>query len=210
MPPRVMDGAQAHAPQLAADHTPMARWPLEPVTLTGLPSRRNPPLRSRGPASGEIIRPDLSVYTYGMSKDLDTNEVAAALRVSIGLLVRRVRQAKSDGDLTLPESSALARLDRGGPTSSGALAKVEQISPQSMGTTLTGLERRGLIERRPDPADGRRIVMSLTEAGQQVLRSRRDAGTEHMAKALSTEFSAVELEQLMIGAQLIERLAQNL
>jgi DNA-binding MarR family transcriptional regulator len=130
--------------------------------------------------------------------------------VSIGLLVRRVRQAKSDGDLTLPESSALARLDRGGPTSSGALAKVEQISPQSMGTTLTGLERRGLIERRPDPGDGRRIVMSRTEAGRQVLRSRRDAGTEHMAKALSTEFSAVELEQLMVGAQLIERLAQHL
>ena len=140
----------------------------------------------------------------------DANEVAAALRVSIGLLVRRVRQAKSDGDLTLPESSALARLDRGGPTSSGALAKLEQISPQSMGTTLTGLERRGLIERRPDPEDGRRIVMSLTDAGRQMLRSRRDAGTEHMAEALSAEFTGEELAQLMVGAQLIERLAQNL
>jgi DNA-binding MarR family transcriptional regulator len=145
-----------------------------------------------------------------MSQDPDPNEVAGALRVSIGLLVRRLRRAKSDGGLSLPESSALARLDRGGPTTSAALAKVEQISPQSMGATLAGLQRRGLIERRPDPADGRRIVMSLTEAGLQMLRSRRDAGTGHLARALSTEFSGSELEQLMVGAQLIERLAQNL
>jgi DNA-binding MarR family transcriptional regulator len=145
-----------------------------------------------------------------MSQDFDANEVAGALRVSIGQLVRRLRQVKSDGDLTLPESSALARLDRGGPTTSAALAKVEQISPQSMGATLGGLEDRGLIERRPDPEDGRRILMSLTDAGLQVLWSRRDSGTEHLAKALSTEFSDTELTQLMTAAQLIERLAQHL
>jgi DNA-binding MarR family transcriptional regulator len=145
-----------------------------------------------------------------MNQDLDANEVAAALRVSIGVLVRRLRQARSDSDLTLPETTALARLDRGGPTTSAALAKVEQISAQSMGATLSGLEDRGLIERRPDPADGRRILMSLTDDGLQVLRNRRDAGTEHLARALSSEFSCSELEQLLVAAQLIERLAQKL
>jgi DNA-binding MarR family transcriptional regulator len=145
-----------------------------------------------------------------MSRNSAPNEVAGALRVSIGLLVRRLRQAKADGDLTLPESTALARLDRGGPTTSAALSKVEQISPQSMGATLSGLENRGLIRRRPDPADGRRILLSLTEAGMKVLRNQRDAGTEHMARVLSREFSSPELEQLMGAAQLIERLAQNL
>ena len=145
-----------------------------------------------------------------MGRNSAPNEVAGALRVSIGLLVRRLRQAKADGDLTLPESTALARLDRGGPTTSAALSKVEQISPQSMGATLSGLENRGFIERRPDPADGRRILLSLTEAGMKVLRNQRDAGTERMARVLSREFSSPELEQLMDAAQLIERLAQNL
>jgi DNA-binding MarR family transcriptional regulator len=145
-----------------------------------------------------------------MGRDPDVNDVAGALRVSIGLLVRRLRQSRSDGDLTLPENTALARLDRGGPATSAALAKVEQISPQSMGATLNGLENRGLIERRPDPEDGRRILMSLTDAGEQALRNRRDAGTEHLARAISREFSGSELEQLMVAAQLIERLAQNL
>jgi DNA-binding MarR family transcriptional regulator len=77
--------------------------------------------------------------------------VAAALRVSIGLLLRRLRQVQVEGELTLPESSALARLDRGGPTTPARWPRLEQISPQSMGATLAALEARGLVERRPDP-----------------------------------------------------------
>src|ERR1039458_5380822 len=85
----------------------------------------------------------------------DVTEVAAALRVSIGLLLRRLRQARPAGELSLPETSALAPLDRSGPATSSALAKLEQISPQSMGATLAALEAHGLVERRPDPEDGR-------------------------------------------------------
>ena len=68
-----------------------------------------------------------------MLQNPDAGQVAAALRVSIGLLLRRLRQVQAEGELTLPESSALTRLDRGGPTTPSALAKLEQISPQSMG-----------------------------------------------------------------------------
>src|ERR1700721_848177 len=107
-----------------------------------------------------------------MPFDLDPTEVAGALRVSIGLLRRRLRQAPIEGELTLPETSALARLDRSGPTTATALAKLEQISPQSMGATLGALEGRGLVERRRDPGDRRRVVLSVTEAGLQVLRER--------------------------------------
>ena len=114
----------------------------------------------------------------------DVHEVAAALRVSIGLLVRRLRQVPAAGELTMPETSALARLDRGGPATSGALAKQEQISPQSMGATLAALEARGLVERGPDPDDGRRVVLTITDAGRQVLRDKRNARTEQLARAL--------------------------
>jgi len=145
-----------------------------------------------------------------MDHDVDIEQVAAALQVSIGLFVRRLRQAQAEGELTLPESSALARLDRGGPTTSSALARLEQITPQSMGTTLASLEARGLVERRADPEDGRQAVMSLTDAGLQVLRNRRSARTELLARALSTGFTPSELEQLMAAAPLLERLAQNI
>jgi DNA-binding MarR family transcriptional regulator len=144
-----------------------------------------------------------------MTEARDVQELAGALRVSIGLLFRRHRQLKAEGELTLPESSALARLDRGGPATSSELARLEQISPQSMGTTLAGLEARSLVERHRDPDDGRRVVLSVTATGRQLLRDRRDRSTQAMAQALSTSFTSAELDQLMAAVPLLERLAQS-
>jgi DNA-binding MarR family transcriptional regulator len=121
-----------------------------------------------------------------------------------------VKAERGDGDLTLPESAALVRLDRGGPTTSSALARLEQISPQSMGATLAGLEARGLVERQSDPSDGRRAVLSVTEAGRQVLRDRRNAHTELLAQALADGFTSTELDALAAAAPLLERLAERL
>ncbi|HXW44115.1 MAG TPA: MarR family transcriptional regulator [Streptosporangiaceae bacterium] len=140
----------------------------------------------------------------------EAHRVAAALHLSLGLVLRRLRQVRAAGELTLPESAALARLDRGGPASAGELARQEQISPQSMGATLAALEVRGLIERRSDPGDGRRIVLSVTDAGLEVLRNKRNARTEQMAHVLATRFTDPELAQLMAAAPLLERLAQGI
>jgi DNA-binding MarR family transcriptional regulator len=140
----------------------------------------------------------------------DTGEVAAALRLSIGLLARRLRQLRIEGELTLPQSSALSRLERGGPTTSSSLAKLEQISPQSMGATLAALEELGLVERALDPEDGRRVVLSVTPAGTTMLNSLRNARTERLAQALSSGFAPEELARLKAVAPLLERLAQSI
>jgi DNA-binding MarR family transcriptional regulator len=145
-----------------------------------------------------------------MTPGPDVHEVAGALRVSIGLLLRRMRQTRAVGELTLPESSALTRLDRGGPATASALAKLEQISPQSMGATLGALEAKGLIERRPDPGDGRRAVLSVTDAGSRLLRDKRNARTERLAKALSAGFTPAEIQLLAAASPLLERLAESI
>jgi DNA-binding MarR family transcriptional regulator len=145
-----------------------------------------------------------------MTREPDVSDVALALRDSIGLLLRRMRQQQPDGALTLPEGAAMTRLNRAGPTTSSALAKLEQISPQSMGATLAGLEARGLVARHPDPADGRRVVLSVTEAGQRVLQDKRNARTNQLAQALSAGFTADEIRQLAVAAPLLERLAQTI
>jgi DNA-binding MarR family transcriptional regulator len=145
-----------------------------------------------------------------MTGDPDPHDVAAALRVSIGLLLRQMRQVRVAGELTVPETSALARLDRGGPATSSALARLEQISPQSMGATLSALEARGLVRRGPDARDGRRVVLSVTDLGRQLLRDKRDARTRQFARALSAGFTLDELNQLRAAAPLLERLAQSL
>jgi DNA-binding MarR family transcriptional regulator len=140
----------------------------------------------------------------------DVTEVAGALRVAVGLVVRKLRQAPYAGELTLAESSALARLERGGPATSSDLARVDRISPQSMGVTVAALLDRGLIERDRDPEDGRRIVLSVTEAGRRTLRDKRGARTEHIAAALRDGFSGDELRQLESATALLERLAEKL
>ena len=140
----------------------------------------------------------------------DVTEVAGALRVAVGLVVRKLRQAPYAGELTLAESSALSRLERGGPATSSDLARVDRISPQSMGVTVAALLDRGLIERARDPEDGRRIVLSVTDAGRRTLRDKRGARTEHIAAALRDGFSEDELRQLEGATALLERLAEKL
>jgi DNA-binding MarR family transcriptional regulator len=139
-----------------------------------------------------------------------TFEVAAALHLSVGLLRRRLRQVTRKGEITFPEAAALARLDREGPGTSAELARSEQISPQSMGATLAGLEARGFLKRSSDPTDARRVVMSLTESGLEVLNSRRNARVEELASALSAKFTPEEIENLRVAAPLLDRLAQSI
>jgi DNA-binding MarR family transcriptional regulator len=139
----------------------------------------------------------------------DVHDVAAALQVSVGLLVRRLRQTRPHGDLTMPEMSALARLDRGGPATPASLARAEEISPQSMGATIAALESRGLVRRSPDPDDARCVIVAATQAGLTALRDRRSERTDQLARALSAGFTRAELDRLLGAALLLERLAQG-
>jgi DNA-binding MarR family transcriptional regulator len=91
-----------------------------------------------------------------------------------------------------------------------ALAQAEQISVQSMGATLSTLQARGLIQRRPDPADGRRSVMSATEAGLVALSDKHNARIAQLARVLADRFTPAELGQLRAAVPLIERLAENI
>jgi DNA-binding MarR family transcriptional regulator len=141
-----------------------------------------------------------------MTNGPNVNEVAAAIQKSIGIFVRQLRLIAVEGELTPPEYSALSRLDRNGPTTTTAMARAEQITTQSMGATLSSLESRGYLVRRLDPSDGRKSILLLTSAGRRALRSKRDARTLQLAKALSAGFTDAELRQLMTAVPLIERL----
>jgi DNA-binding MarR family transcriptional regulator len=139
--------------------------------------------------------------------DAEATEVAQALWVSVSLLRRRLRQMQADGTLKAQETSALARLEAGGPTTASALARIEQITPQSMGTTISALEERGLVARRADASDGRLSVISITKEGLVVLRGQQGSAIDQLAQALTDKFSRTELKRLAAAAPLIERLA---
>ena len=132
---------------------------------------------------------------------------AADLRVLIGRLSRRLKARGVAGDLTMPEAMVLARLERGGPATPGALAKAERVQPQSMGATLAGLAERGLVSRSHDPDDRRRVVMSLTEAGRQVVYGVRRDREEVLSRAITEGLTPAERDQLARALPLLEKLA---
>jgi DNA-binding MarR family transcriptional regulator len=160
-------------------------------------------------SSGETDQSKLMGMPVHPDVEVDIGRLAGALFVGFGLVRRRLRLREVPGDLSFPETAALARLDRGGPATSAELARQEQISPQSMGATLSVLQDRGLIARSADPDDGRRVVLTMTDSGRRTLQDRRRARVEQLAHGL-TGFTATELEQLQAAAPLIERLAQQL
>src|SRR5262245_38316094 len=128
----------------------------------------------------------------------------------MGRVVRRLRQAHQPGELTLTEVSVLARLDRGGPASPGALAESGGGRPQAMANTLAALEQRGLVARTPDPFDGRRVAMSVTADGRRLLLDRRARSVAVLTGALGEAFSEGELAQLAEAVPLLEKLADHL
>ena len=77
----------------------------------------------------------------------DAHEVAGALRVAVGLVVRKLRQALVRGRADPRRVLGAVAPERGGPATSSDLARDDRISPQSMGVTVAALLDRGLIER---------------------------------------------------------------
>jgi DNA-binding MarR family transcriptional regulator len=101
----------------------------------------------------------------------DVAPLASELRVVVGQLIRRLRAEQQR--FSMSQGSALGRLDREGPRSVSDLAAAERVRPQSMAQTVADLESAGMVDRRPDPDDGRRALVSLTEAGTETLLADR-------------------------------------
>jgi DNA-binding MarR family transcriptional regulator len=137
-------------------------------------------------------------------------ETASRLRVAIGAVKRRIREASAEGELSIPQVTALSRLARLGSMTTAELARREQISPQAMGATIASLEQLGLVTRSADAADGRLSILDLTPEGQAAVRSGRNAVVDRIVGVLDESFTDAEIEILAAAAPLIERLADLL
>jgi DNA-binding MarR family transcriptional regulator len=131
---------------------------------------------------------------------------ARDLRVLFSRLRRRLRSLGVDDDLTPSQTAVLTRLWKEGASSASALAGAERVRPQSMATIVAALEQRGLIERTPDPEDGRRQVVSLTDEGRRRAESDRQVREEWLARAIQERYSERERRIILDALSLLERL----
>lgn len=145
-----------------------------------------------------------------MPEELDAMQVAVAFQGGLVLYLRKMRQIATPEDLSLPETSTLARLDQVGSATSSSLAQLEGISPQSMGATLSSLKSRGLVDGCRDSTDGRRVIVSVTDAGRQVLNQLKGARVRRLCNVLTSRLTTVEIDQIRSAIPLIARLAAQM
>ena len=133
---------------------------------------------------------------------------SADVRGVVGRLRRRLREVAADdgGGLSPSQMAVFNRLAKDGDSSASVLAAAEGVRPQSMAAILAALDAHGLIQRRPDPEDGRRQLITLSAVGRERAAGDRQARAEWLALRLHEDFTEPERQTLIAAAALLERL----
>lgn len=128
------------------------------------------------------------------------------LRLVLQKVARRIRSNRGDDSMSDSQLGVLFALEKRGDASPGILAENERVSPPSMNRTLNGLEERGLVQRDPSPDDARKVVVSITEAGHELIRETRRLRTAWFSRQLAA-LSADERAALDEVVPILRRIA---
>jgi DNA-binding MarR family transcriptional regulator len=134
-------------------------------------------------------------------------ELAAQLRVALWRAARRLRR-ESDIDLTPTLHAALSTVEVHGPITAGQLAGHEHVRKPTITRTIRELVDRGLIERLPDPLDGRVTWLRVTAEGASLVRSARRRSETYLTQRLR-ELTPEQRETLQRAAEILETLAER-
>ncbi len=135
---------------------------------------------------------------------------AARLRLAIVRTARRLRQeaAAADGQLTPTAASALATVERHGPLTPSELAEIERVKRPTATRTLGVLSEAGLVDRSPDPADGRSLLVSITADGRERLRRMRSRKNAYLARRMR-DLPDRDVETLERAAEILEGILEG-
>lgn len=135
------------------------------------------------------------------------DDPAARLYVAVGRLVRMLRRTGT-ADLSPGALSALSTLTRGGPSRLGDLAGREGVAAPTMTRIVAALEEGGLVSRRPDPVDGRAVVVEATKAGTALVQGESFARSSALRRRVGA-LSETDLAALVAALPVLESLARD-
>ena len=141
------------------------------------------------------------------SQDRTLEETAAHLRLVVTRAARRMRQ-EAGSELSAPGASALTTVELRGPLTPSELADIERIKRPTATRLLRHLEEEGLVERTPDPNDGRSALISLSGEGRERLRRLRQRKNAYLARRMR-DLDAEQVEVLERAADVLELLLEG-
>jgi DNA-binding MarR family transcriptional regulator len=139
-----------------------------------------------------------------MSMEQDPGTAAEAVYWLSTAVIRYTSQPRQ---LSLTGVSTLSALERKGAQRVSELAGVQGVAQPSMTVLVGSLEQAGLVARRPDPSDGRAVLVSLTAAGAEFLAERRRAGAERLSEIVG-KLPAEDLAALAAAVPALLRLRE--
>ncbi|MFN3258709.1 MAG: homoprotocatechuate degradation operon regulator HpaR [Ilumatobacter sp.] len=119
-------------------------------------------------------------------------------------IMSRFRPLLAEHDLSEQQWRVLRALTASGPSSIGELAERTHLLGPSLSRMAATLDRRGLVERRPDHDDARRTEVSITDAGRAVVADVAPH-SERVYNEIEAGLGAGRLDELH---QLLEQLAE--
>jgi DNA-binding MarR family transcriptional regulator len=131
-------------------------------------------------------------------------DLAPRLRLTIVRAARRLRQ-EAGTDLSPSLTAALSTVERHGPMTPSELAARERIQRPTATRVLARLAEEGLVERTPDPQDGRSSLVSATPAAGALLAELRTRKTAFLAERLE-RLDAEDRAVLDRAADILERM----
>lgn len=134
-------------------------------------------------------------------------DVATRLRLAITRTARRLRQ-EAPSELTPTSASALATIESRGPLTPSELAEIERVKRPTATRTLGFLEGAGLVERAPDPSDGRSSLVTATVEGRERLRRLRGRKSAYLARRMR-DLPAEDLAVLERAAVILEGILEE-
>ena len=142
----------------------------------------------------------------------DLTEAAARLRLAIVRTARRLRQEAANAaggtELSPTAAAALATIERHGPLTPSELAEIERVKRPTATRTLRLLVDAGLVDRAPDPDDGRSALVSVSGAGRERLRRLRGRKNAYLARRMR-DLPAEDVEALERAAAILEELLEE-
>ncbi len=138
---------------------------------------------------------------------IDLAGLSSQLRLSVFRLARKLRREANAG-VSPTLLAALSTVERHGPMTAGSLAAHEQIRKPTCTRVIASLLELGLIERTPDPLDGRVSWVQVTPEGRRVLQRVRKRHDAYLAKRIK-RLTPREVETLERASEILDRLTEG-